>query len=457
MILHSQYEFDPKKDQIGHGGFSTVYKATDLNLNMTVALKRYEIKANSNKGSVIQEIRKCIHLNHPNVIRYFNCFKNSYKDHFNQIQEEEYGVMEYADSGHFGQILNGDIKVNDDEFKDIVIGILEGLKYLHSRTPAIIHRDLKPANILLNKENGKLIPKICDFGISKTLSTDTITNTTTGYLGSIEYMSPEQLNMHKFGLGGHLQTNTDLWALGCMLYEYFVGKSPFGKRGDSTAPEIIYSNIIDKEPIHGYKQIPEPYLGIVKRCLVKKATVRAENASELLEVLNNTSIQPTSSGSVKRALLFLFALSGVILSCIIILKIDLPWASGSIFGGGSGNLKEDTVELKQNILGGDEVEKDTIIKFNPTHIVSFKGHSLYLRDTPLDSSALAIAKISPGATFGAIKTIGTVVNGQQVELLDSLPKSKFWHIRVKIGGEIKEGFMIFRYAGEVTLKPISPI
>ncbi len=288
MILQSQYEFDPNKDLIGQGGFSTVYKAVDTKFNMNVAIKRFVRKDSSSKGSVINEINKCIQLSHPNIIRYYNCFKDKYSNEFGQTQEVEYGVMEYANSGDFGQILSGEIKVSDDEFKDIIKGILEGLKYLHSRSPSIIHRDLKPANILLTKENSKLIPKICDFGISKMLSTDTRTTTTTGYLGSIEYMSPEQLNMQKFGVDGRLQTNTDLWALGCMLYEYFVGESPFGKRSQKTGPEIIYSKIIEKEPIHGYKSINEPYLTFIQRCLVKKAKHRVQDENELIELILNS-------------------------------------------------------------------------------------------------------------------------------------------------------------------------
>jgi serine/threonine protein kinase len=285
MILHKQYEFEPSTDRIGQGGFATVYKARDLNLDIDVALKRYS-QNDGGKGSVIKEIRKCFHLQHSNIIRYYNCFRHSYTDHLGQSAEDEYGVMQYADSGHFGEIIESKRKIPDAEFKAIVSGILDGLEYLHTRTPAIIHRDLKPANILLNKEDGRLIPKICDFGISKVASTGTDTSTTSGFLGSIEYMAPEQLNMDRFGKDGHLQPNADLWALGCMLYEYFTSKSPFGKRSEQIAPEVIYSNILSGEPLYGYDAIPEPYKRFIVRCLEKDAGKRVQKAGELKDILN---------------------------------------------------------------------------------------------------------------------------------------------------------------------------
>lgn len=297
MLLHTQYEFDPVNDRIGQGGFATVYKAKDINLNIEVALKRYS-KNETGKGSVISEIRKCIRLNHPNIVRYYNCFTHTFTDHLGQKQEEEYGVMEYADSGHFGEIIERKRKISDAEFKVIVSGILDGLEYLHTRNPAIIHRDLKPANILLNNEEGRLVPKICDFGISKVVSSGTAT-TTSGFLGSIEYMAPEQLNMSKFGKDGHLHPNADLWALGCMLYEYFTGKSPFGKQSEGLAPEVIYTNILSVEPLHGFDKISEPYKSVIQKCLEKGAGKRVQKVGELKDVLFAQIETPKSPDTIK--------------------------------------------------------------------------------------------------------------------------------------------------------------
>jgi serine/threonine protein kinase len=191
MLLHNQYEFNPATDLIAKGGFAEVYLAYDRNLNKKVAIKRF-VKDAGTAGSVIKEIQKSIDFNHPNIIRYFNCFTQEYKDHLGRTVIEEYGVMEYANAGNLGDIIKGDKKLSEEQFKQIVLGILDGLQYLHSRQPALIHRDLKPSNILLHEENGQLIPKICDFGISKELQ-GTISQTTTAAIGTIDYMAPEQI------------------------------------------------------------------------------------------------------------------------------------------------------------------------------------------------------------------------------------------------------------------------
>ncbi len=288
MLLHNQYEFNPATDLIGSGGFARVYKAFDINLHRTVALKRFDKK--DTKYSVLNEIRRCFDFNHPNIIRYLNCFQVENTNIFGDNEIVEFGVMEYADCGDFSQLIDKKTKVSPEELESIVTGILDGLQYLHTpnpmhQKPAIIHRDLKASNILFTRIDGRLIPKICDFGISKEMGgSGTTTATGTGYLGTIEYMAPEQINLAKFSANGQLQPNTDLWALGCMLYEYFTGKAPFGKRADGDLPIDIQSNILDKEPDYP-NSIPAPYKELIQKCLVKNASKRVDNANTLKDIL----------------------------------------------------------------------------------------------------------------------------------------------------------------------------
>lgn len=288
MLLHNQYEFNPATDLIGSGGFARVYKAFDINLHRTVALKRFDKK--DTKYSVLNEIRRCFDFNHPNIIRYLNCFQVENTNNFGETEIVEFGVMEYADCGDFSQLIDKKTKVSPEELESIVTGILDGLQYLHTpnpmhQKPAIIHRDLKASNILFTRIDGRLIPKICDFGISKEMGgSGTTTATGTGYLGTIEFMAPEQINLAKFGANGQLQPNTDLWALGCMLYEYFIGKAPFGKRADGGLPIDIQSNILDKEPDYP-NSIPAPYKEMIQKCLVKDASKRVDNANTLKNIL----------------------------------------------------------------------------------------------------------------------------------------------------------------------------
>ena len=187
--------------------------------------------------------------------------------------------MEYANSGSLSDVMSGKRKINTEQFKELIQGILDGLAYLHSRSPAIIHRDLKPSNILLHEENGQLIPKICDFGISKELQ-GTISQTATAALGTIDYMSPEQIE------GKAPSPATDLWALGCMIYEYFNGQPPFGKASQGASAQQVYWKVMNgKLDEGGMKKVSEPFRAFVKGCLVVDVSKRIRCAGMAREIL----------------------------------------------------------------------------------------------------------------------------------------------------------------------------
>jgi formylglycine-generating enzyme required for sulfatase activity len=279
MLLENRYEIHPQTDLIAQGGFAKVYKATDTKFGMTVAIKHFS-RQGGGAGSVTKEIKRSIHLSHPNIIRYFDCFESSHTNALGETITEEYGVMEYANAGNLGDIISRRRKVTEEQFKQIVLGILEGLQYLHSRQPALIHRDLKPSNILLHDENGQLLPKICDFGISKELQ-GTISQTTTAAIGTIDYMAPEQIG------SGAISPATDFWALGCIIYEYFNGMPPFGKVTQGASAQQVYWKIMQgKVDEAGMKKVPEPFRGVVQQCLAmdnKKRLISAEEASLFLK------------------------------------------------------------------------------------------------------------------------------------------------------------------------------
>jgi serine/threonine protein kinase len=280
MLLHNQYEFNPATDLIAKGGFAEVFKAYDKNLERVVAIKRFHTDGGKT-GSVLKEIRRSFDFNHPNIIRYHNCFSTTSADSLGRSITEEYGVMEYANAGHLGDIIEGRRTVSESQFRDIIAGIQAGLQYLHSQEPPVIHRDLKPSNILLVEKNGQLIAKIADFGISKATGGGTTTATATGMLGTIEYMAPEQLDMNKYGINGQLTPAVDLWALGCIIFEYYTGTAPFGKQTQgSTPPEIIHKILYTEPSEKQLDKIPEAYRALVKGYLRKGAGERGATANE---------------------------------------------------------------------------------------------------------------------------------------------------------------------------------
>lgn len=278
ITVHKTYRFDPATDLIGKGGFGSVYRATDTNLNMQVAIKKYSGNLPV-KYSLFEEIKRVISLSHPNLVRYYDAFELSETSSFGE--KIQVGVLEYVSGGDLGKLLR---QAPQPELnKELVIGIMSGLQYLHSQ--GIIHRDLKPENILLqpNNDASTLTPKIADFGISKVLS-DSSSGNSSLVIGSIEYMAPEQFNLSRYGHNGRLQTNLDLWSLGVLVYEMFVGKAPFGKTQDGIARDEIMRNILEK-PLDQIHTIPAPFDQIVQRCLVRSAGQRAQSVDELFELL----------------------------------------------------------------------------------------------------------------------------------------------------------------------------
>jgi serine/threonine protein kinase len=165
----------------------------------------------------------------------------------------------------------------------IAIGLLgqivEGLRYAHSK--GIIHRDMKPSNVvIINEAQGKLTAKIVDFGIAKFLPASNLqgqSQTATGQVfGSPLYMSPEQ------SMGDHIDERSDIYSLGCTIYEMLTGKAPF--RGENALQTILMHQSADipdavKNAAH---PVPETVQILVDRCLAKKAADRYQSMEQLL-------------------------------------------------------------------------------------------------------------------------------------------------------------------------------
>ncbi|RMG25901.1 MAG: serine/threonine protein kinase, partial [Bacteroidetes bacterium] len=264
-ILNNRYEFDPATDELGRGGFGRVFRAKDTFLNREVVLK-YAAKGDlPDKYSLIEEIKRVIDFNHPNLTRYFDAMTDRAESGFGETVEYQIGVMEYVRGGNLQDFLAS--RPTEEQLRPIILGILEGLDYLHKQ--GIIHRDIKPKNILLQPEDGKLIPKICDFGISKSAGGEM--TALSNVIGTFEYMSPEQLGNNP---DQRIGTNADLWSLGVVMYEMFTGELPFGsQRSGQTSAQVI-GNILRAETPPKLNQIPQPYRTAISQCLVLDARNR---------------------------------------------------------------------------------------------------------------------------------------------------------------------------------------
>jgi hypothetical protein len=281
MRIKDRYEYDPVTDLIGKGGFARVFRAEDTLLNREVALKVFA-PGERDQYSVLQEIRKAIQLEHPNLLRYYDVVLLEQSNALGEKEELQIGVMEYANAGDLKSYAR--TNPNSNQLKRFLRETLNGLHYLHDRK--IIHRDLKAQNILLVERAGHLTAKISDFGISKTMSGED-TRSSSMLVGTIEYMAPEQFNPKKFGIDGKVHPNVDFWGFGVMVHELLTETTPFGKRSGDTSAEQIMASILSPDLPPGIDELPEPYRSVVKKCLVAHAKDRVQSASELLAMLED--------------------------------------------------------------------------------------------------------------------------------------------------------------------------
>src|SRR5688572_15395511 len=196
--------------ELGRGGFATVFLGRDLRHTRRVAIKVLEpgLAHGDSAERFLREIRFAATLSHPNILPLFDS---------GDAGGLLYYVMPYAEGESLRARLEREGSLPIDDALRIAIGVLDGLAYAHERN--ILHRDIKPENILL--ESGHAV--IADFGIARALAaSETKGITATGLMiGTPAYMSPEQ------AVGdSRLDARSDLYAVGCVLYEMLGGEPP---------------------------------------------------------------------------------------------------------------------------------------------------------------------------------------------------------------------------------------
>ena len=285
--FRERYSYAPETF-LGEGGFAKVYRAHDGQFDETVALKFYT-KTDVSKYDIISEMRHSRRFTHQNIIRVHDACIVRFTNSFGVAEDVQVGILEYADGGNLLNFLNK--RPSEEQFKQVMIGILQGLHYLHTEK-RVIHRDLSPDNILMVRDEGDWVPKIADFGISKQSDLTTLqlgaAHGSTELIGKMEYMAPEQFDPRKYGIDGRITTNVDLWSFGIMLTEIFTETSPFGGGATAQNPMAVVHNVLNNPLPPQISDIPEPYREVIRRCLVKDARHRAQSSTQLIDLLLTT-------------------------------------------------------------------------------------------------------------------------------------------------------------------------
>ncbi|MBX9695924.1 MAG: serine/threonine-protein kinase, partial [Cyanobacteria bacterium] len=281
-------------EQIGVGGMGAVYKVTDRSLGRTLAIKilKPALMRDQSVGKRFeQEARAVKTLTHPSIVAVYDFGVSD--------AGAPYMVMDLIDGQGLDQLIDKRAYLDPKDVVDIFIQVADAVDHAHKKR--IIHRDLKPSNIMLTERAGGAYGvKIVDFGIAKVLPEGDSTShqfTQTGEVfGSPYYMSPEQCT------GNKLDQRSDIYSLGCVLYEALSGSLPF----DSNNPVQTILKHLNDNPGELTTEfpglsIPEDLAYIVLRCLQKNPEDRYQTASDLkLDLETHKSGQPLKKKALKQ-------------------------------------------------------------------------------------------------------------------------------------------------------------
>jgi TolB-like protein/tRNA A-37 threonylcarbamoyl transferase component Bud32 len=258
---------------VGEGGMATVYLATDLRHGRKVAIKtlRAELAASIGADRFLREIRVAANLQHPNVLGLYDS---------GEADGILYYVMPFIEGESLRSRLNREQQLPLYDAVRITREAAEALAYAHGH--GVVHRDIKPENILL--QNGHAL--VADFGIARAVDAAGEKLTQTGMaVGTPHYMSPEQ------ALGAdHADGRSDVYSLGCVLYELLAGQPPFD---GPNSRAILARHAMEQVPsIRIVRQsVPEELEDVVLQALEKTPADRFQKMSELAELL--ADLEPT--------------------------------------------------------------------------------------------------------------------------------------------------------------------
>jgi hypothetical protein len=255
-------------DVIGSGGMGIVYRAHDAGLNRTVAIKMLK-RADAGAGKVHQleqfftrELRATASLQHRNIVTVYES---------GEQDGNPYLVMECLDGEPVSRVIHERRPMPIVDKLELFVQVCDGLQHAHDRKPQVIHRDIKPANVILLRDG---TAKIVDFGIARVVGIETSTLQAGQLLGSLSYLSPEQINSVP------IDSRTDIFSAGVMLYELLTYSLPF--QGNEAA--VVFVKILREEPppLSTYLgEVPPELQACVNRALAKKTHDRYQTAEEL--------------------------------------------------------------------------------------------------------------------------------------------------------------------------------
>ena len=277
LLISNRFEInDLEKDLLGRGGMGVVYRAIDNQTGETVAVKTLIQETLAHEPDGIERFKRegeaLRQLDHPHIVKFITTVETG---------GQHYLVMEYVDGGSLQELLVAQGHLSNQRTVELGIDLADALACAHRL--GIIYRDLKPANVLLTKDGS---PRLTDFGIAQLA--DGLRLTQTGILvGTVNYSSPEALSSEV------LDTRTDIWAFGVLIFEMLTGKLPFSGPNLTARITAILTQAVPDLTVY-QRDIPDALADLVYRMLEKDRQQRIPNMhlvrAALEAILNNREI-----------------------------------------------------------------------------------------------------------------------------------------------------------------------
>ena len=264
--------------ELGQGGMAKVFLAHDLKYERAVAVKvlRPELAADIGPARFLREIQIAARLHHPHILPLYDS---------DQIDGLVYYVMPYIEGESLKERLARERQLPVNDALQIAREVADALSYAHSSN--VVHRDIKPANILLDAGHAL----VADFGIARATG---VGDSTTGHaVGTPAYMSPEQIEGSQY-----LDGRTDIYSLGCVLYEMLTGEPPF--KG-TTLTAIIANRLTTTlpSPRRHRELVPEAVDAAVKRAMATLPADRFSTVGQFAEALGTPATVAIAVGAAQ--------------------------------------------------------------------------------------------------------------------------------------------------------------
>jgi serine/threonine protein kinase len=258
LLLAGRYELGPV---LGEGGMAKVHRAIDQTLHRPVAVKILAPPYDRDPGYVERfrrEAHAAARLNHPNIVTVFDCGEDA---------GMEFIVMELVEGETLSARLRRGGPMPPEQVVSVGAAIASALAEAHAR--GVVHRDVKPGNVMLTDE-GQV--KVLDFGIARASGAEAVTRTGL-VMGSASYLSPEQAQ------GSSADERSDVYALGCVLFQMATGRAPFVADDPVAA---LYQHVNEPVPLpSAIRSIPPALEDVIMRCLAKAPGDRYASAAAL--------------------------------------------------------------------------------------------------------------------------------------------------------------------------------